>query len=273
MAITHHLNSKTNKVLNQYDLNNKKLSQSQKQASTGKRINSVADDPAGYTLSEKLKLRTGSLRKSFDNASYAKNVLYVAESGYSAINDVLGQIKEKIIQSGNASYSNDERKAILQEVNQLKESISDIQKTTKFNNQDLIGDNGLNGVFQVGADEGDELSVDLRQSVDPASLNLDNITLNDLNAENLGGLLGRIDSSIDTISSKLQYVGATINRFEVKEVNISQAITNTDAAKSRILDADLAKVQSEIIQQQILQNVSTAQLAQANISANNVSNL
>ena len=155
------INNLTQKTLNTFELNNKKINEKHKQLSTGKQINSVSDNPAGFTITEKLDVRTSSLRRSFDNVGYAKNVLYTAESGYSTINDILGQIREKAIQAGNGLYSDDERSALQKEISALTESIDDVIKTTKFNNQSLIGANGLNGSFQVGADSGDEFSVDL----------------------------------------------------------------------------------------------------------------
>jgi flagellin len=60
-----------------------------------------------------------------------------------------------------------------------------------------------------------------------------------------------------------------VNRLTIKETNLTTAITNTDAAKSRIMDADVAKEQIQVSKLQILQQTSTAQLAQANASPKN----
>ena len=266
------INNLTQKTLNSFDLNNKKIHEKQKELSSGKKINSVSDDPAGYTISEKLDVRTSSLRRSFDNVGYAKNVLYTAESGYSAINDVLSQIREKAIQAGNASYSQDERQALANEISELAASIDDVIKTTKFNNQELIGSGGISGDFQVGADGEDSFAVDLSVAVDSTSLSLAGISDTDLDTS-LDSILSNVDGAIDKVTSQLQNVGSGINRLGIKEDNLSVAITNTDAAVSRIRDADIAKAQSAVLQAQILQNVQTAQLAQANISAKSVGTL
>lgn len=267
------INNLTQKSLNAFELNNKKIDQKHKELSGGKKINSVSDNPAGFTITEKLDVRTTSLKRSFDNIGYAKNVLYTAESGYSSINDILGQIREKAIQAGNGSYSDDERSAIRKEISALSESIDDVIKTTKFNNQSLIGTDGLTGSFQVGADSGDDFSVDLSAAVDSASLNLSGVSEADLESANLGSFLESIDSALGEVGSQLQTVGSNINRLGFKEDNLSVAITNTDAAASRIRDVDIAKAQSSLLQAQILQNVQTAQLSQANISANSVNTL
>jgi flagellin len=74
------------------------------------------------------------------------------------------------------------------------------------------------------------------------------------------------DSAISTLNTELGKIGAAINRLTTKESNLNTAITNTEAAKSRIMDADIAKEQIMSVKLQILQQTATAQLAQANSS-------
>ncbi len=69
-----------------------------------------------------------------------------------------------------------------------------------------------------------------------------------------------------TINTEIGKIGANVNRLQTKEANLTTAITNTEAAKSRILDADVAKEQILTSKLSILQQTSTAQLAQANSS-------
>jgi flagellin len=264
------INDLTNKTLNSFELNNKKIQERQRELATGKKIDKPSDDPAGYTITEKLDLRSTALQGSFDNVGHAKNVLYTAESGYLSVNDILTQIKEKVVQARNASYSDDERQAIATEINQLAASIDDVVNTTKFNSEKLIGAEGLTGSFQVGADEGDEVEVDLSGAVDSGAFGLAGVSADDLKD---GGLLDKLDSATDVVSGHLQNLGSTINRLSVKEENLSVAITNTDAATSRIRDVDVAKAQSALLQAQILQNSQVAQLSQANISAKSVNSL
>ncbi len=254
-------------ALNALNNINSKIGVHQLRLSSGKRINSAADDPAGYTISEKLKARSRALSQALNNVGEAKNVLSVAEGGLQNINDILTTIKEKMIQAGNGSYGNSELQAVLSQINDLLDEVDDIIAETKFNGTQLIDGNFTNKVFQTGADGGDTITISLSSSLDSASFGLDSLTTSDLSSV---AALDSVDSYMSTVSSELQTIGSLVQRLDYKEATLQVAITNTDAAASRIMDADIAKEQLEITKLQILQQTATVQLAQANAAPNNI---
>ncbi len=254
-------------ALNALNSLNSKIGVHQLRLSSGKRINSAADDPAGYTISQKLKARSRALSQALNNVGEAKNVLAVAEGGLQNINDILVTIKEKMVQAGNGSYGNSELQAVLSQINDLLNEVDDIIAETKFNGTQLIDGNFTNKIFQTGADGGDTITVNLSSSLDSASFGLDSLTTSDLSSVSA---LDSVDSYIRTVSSELQTVGSLIQRLDYKEATLQVAITNTDAAASRIMDADIAKEQLEVTKLQILQQTATVQLAQANAAPNNI---
>ena len=255
---------------------NGRIGQTQLRLATGKRINSAADDAAGYTLSTKLDNRSRSLQKAVSNIGEAKNILAVAESGYQAINDILLQVKEKVIQAGNASYSTDERTALQNEVTELGSEIDRIVAETKFNGIQLLNDTSSGGgltaaAFQVGADSGDSLSFTLTADVSASNLSVGSSTVpTSSGATAIGTSLTSIDASIDTVTADLQKLGSYVNRLDFKEQVVSSAITNLQAASSRIKDADIAAEQLESTKLQILQQTATTQLSQANAAPQNI---
>jgi flagellin len=241
---------------------------------TGKRINSVSDDAAGYTISQKTQSRFRGLGKALNNIGEAKNILAVAESGYQAINDILLTIKEKVIQSGNASYQTEEKTALQSEIVQLASEVDRIVAETKFNGLNLIDGTGLNNaIFQVGADSGDALTMSLTQSVESSDLQINNVSIASLASANIGTFLSSIETSLGSVSSTLQTLGSYVNRLDIKEVVVTNAITNLKASNSRIVDADIAAEQLESSKLQILQQTATTQLAQANAAPQNVLSL
>lgn len=257
-------------ALNALNVINSKIGTHQLRLASGKRINSAADDPAGYTISQKLKGRSRSLTQALNNVGEAKNVLSVAEGGLQNINDILVTVKEKMIQAGNGSYGSSELTAVLTQINDLLDEVDDIVSETKFNGTQLIDGNFTSKVFQTGADSGDSITVNLSSSLDSASFNLDSLTSSDLSSL---AALSSVDSFINTVSTELQTVGSLVQRLDYKEATLQVAITNTDAAASRIMDADIAKEQLEMTKLQILQQTSTVQLAQANAAPNNLLSL
>jgi len=261
-------------ALNSYNaLNNVngKMGIVQMRLASGKRINSAADDPAGYTLAKKLDARSRALAQASNNVGELKNILSVAEGGLATVNDIYVGIKEKLIQAANGSYSTEERNALATQINDMLNEVDDIIAQTKFNGTQLLDNNFTGRSFQVGADNGETVSVTLDADIDSAStsVGLTGIT----SASDFTSFIASVDSAISTVSLELQYVGSLSNRLDVKESNLQTAITNSEAAKSRIEDADMAKEQLEATKLQILQQTATTQLAQANTQPQSILSL
>lgn len=249
---------------------NSKIGVVQMRLASGKRVNSAADDPAGYTIGKKLEARSRSLSQALNNVGEIKNILSVAEGGLQGINDILVGIKEKVIQAGNGSYSADELTAIVTEVQDMMDEMDDIIGETKFNGSALLNAAFTSKTFQTGADDGDSISVSLNATIDSADFGLNSLT-----SANIGNTatLSSVDTAITRVSTELQTLGSLMKRMDVKEHTLSISITNTDAAMSRIMDADIAKEQLELTKLQILQQTATVQLAQANASPQGVLSL
>lgn len=250
---------------------NRELSVHQLRLATGKRINSVADDPSGYTIAKKLQARSRGLAQAINNVGDAKNVLSIAEGGLQKINDLLVSIKEQATRAVNGGLSDDELKAIATQINDYLAEIDEIVKQTKFNGMQLLRGAGggawVSGRdFQVGSDTSDTLTVKFDITVDRSLVKSTDVVTTDLTT----GFITTVDNAIKTVTQQLQYAGSLINRLDVKEANLIVSMTNTDAAASRIFDADIAKEQVEAAKLIILQQTATAQLAQANASPQGV---
>ena len=250
---------------------NRELGVHQLRLATGKRINSVADDPSGYTIAKKLQARSRGLAQAINNVGDAKNVLSIAEGGLQKINDLLVSIKEQVTRAVNGGLSDDELQAIATQINDYLSEINDIVKQTKFNGMQLLRGAGggawVSGRdFQVGSDAGDTLSVKFDITVDRTLISSSTVATTDLTSS----FITTVDNAIKTVTQQLQYVGSLITRLDVKETNLVVSMTNTEAAASRIFDADIAKEQVEAAKLMILQQTATAQLAQANASPQGV---
>ena len=251
---------------------NRNLEKSQLQLATGKRINEVADDPAGYVISTRLNARSKGLATAYDNVGTAKNVLAIAEGGLFNISDIIVTMKEKVTQAASDTLSSAERNAIKTEINQLTAEIDNIVSETLFNNISLI-DGTYTGIsYQTGEGTTNTLVFDISQDHTATGLGIasGNVSNRVFTATGSSIALAYVNTALETVSNSLQQVGATVSRLTVKESTLSVAITNTEATKSRILDADIAKQQLESTRLQILQQTATAQLAQANVIPQNV---
>ena len=239
-----------------------KMGMHQMRLATGKKINSAADDPAGYQLARSLETRKRGLDAALQNVSQAKNVLNVAEGGYQNVMDILQTVKEKATQAADYSLSNTQRTAINDQVTALLGEIDDIVSETTFNGDSLI-DGGYAGAFHTGEGGGDQLSIALGDA-DSAALGISAISLSTANGASTA--IATVSAAIDTLAGRVQDVGEYKVRLASKEQTLSVASTNTEAVRSTVEDADFAKEQMEVMKLQILQQTAISSFAQANSS-------
>ena len=270
---------------------NGQIGQIQSRLSTGKRINSAEDDTSGYALSKHLESRVRGLSQGLENVGTAKNVLNIAEGGYQAQMSLLQDMKEKATQAADGSWSEAQRDAIHDQYVALMKEFDDIEADTQFNDRGLFGETTT---FQVGEKSGDELDAVLSNSVtgvkndtyDGTSTNVhvhtngeadtagngvgeDSIVIADLqlggaNGTSASDAITRLDSAIKSLAKSIQKVGDYNARLSSKEESLSLAISNTEATRSRVEDADFAKEQMSMMKLQILQQTSVSSFSQAN---------
>lgn len=245
---------------------NREMGMHQLRLASGKRVNSAQDDPSGYVISKKMEGRVRALGAAADNVGDAQSVLSVAEGAYQTVADILVQIKEKQTRAANGAFGADEKTAIANEINKLMSEIDDINDQTKFNGTVLFKKTGASSAysqtFQVGEGSSDTLTVGFSATTGATALL--GVAAGSVTSANISALTA--DTALNTVNTEIGSIGGELNRLSTKEANLSTAITNTEAAKSRILDADIAKEQISAVKLQILQQTATAQLAQANSS-------
>lgn len=259
-------------ALNALKFINRNLEISQLRLATGLRINQVSEDPAGFTISRRLDARARGLSVALDNVGTTKNVLAIAEGGLLNIQDILITLKEKVTQAASDTLGSAERHAISTEISELTTEIDNIVAETTFNSIALIDGTYTGKSFQTGEDTTNTMVFSITADNTASGLGVDsaNVSSRVYTATGSSVALSNVDTAIESISEVLQNIGATISRLTFKESTLRVAITNTLATKSRILDADIASEQLKSTRLQILQQTATAQLAQANVSPQNV---
>lgn len=251
------------------------LQKSSERLSSGFRINSSADDAAGFGISERMRAQISGLTQAQRNAQDGASMVQVAEGGLNQITLMLQRLRTLAVQSANGSNTTADRRLIQTEVNQLLAEISRQASATSFNGLKLLTGraNGTNSSlsFQVGADKGQTLEFNI------ASVSLRSLGISRLSApttSSTGGILTQaaaesaistIDSAINTIVKQRADLGALQNRMENAIAFISISVENQTAAESRIRDTDFTTEVTNYTRQQILQQTGVSMLAQANI--------
>jgi len=243
---------------------NGQIGQIQSRLSTGKRINSAEDDTSGYALSKHLESRTRGLSQALDNVGTAKNVLNIAEGGFQSQMSILQTMKEKATQAADGSWSTAQRSAIHDQFDALRTEFDEISGDTLFNGNALMSATAM--TFQVGESNGDTLAVTFGTSVQ-ATVGEDDT---DISAASLATqsdaqtAITTLDTAIKSLAKSIQNVGDNNARLSSKEESLSLAISNTEATRSRVEDADFAKEQMSMMKLQILQQTTVSSFSQAN---------
>jgi flagellin len=243
---------------------NGEIGQIQSRLSTGKRINSAEDDTSGYALSKHLESRARGLSQGLDNVGTAKNILNIAEGGFQAQMSILQTMKEKATQAADGSWSTAQRSSIHDQFDALRTEFDDISGDTLFNGNALFSATAM--TFQVGEGASDTLAVTFGTSV-AATIGEDDTDISATTLATQAGATAAIttlDTAIKSLSKSIQNVGDNNARLSSKEESLSLAISNTEATRSRIEDADFAKEQMSMMKLQILQQTTVSSFSQAN---------
>ena len=249
------------------------VSTSMSRLSSGLRINSAADDAAGYAISQGLTSQVNGLNQASSNTNDAISMVQTASSSLNDVQNMLQRVYELGVQYNNGSNSSTDKSDIQAEVNQLTQEIDRQQSSSNFNGLNLL--NGTAGsagtvTFQVGANSGDTLTAsfsDIEGNSGLGGLGFNwsqaatGGTVIDLSSSNA---LTSLTSAINNISSMAATLGAVQNRLQYTSDSISSTEQNLSASNSQIKDVNMAQEMTNMTQEQILEQAGASMLAQAN---------
>ena len=248
--------------------------------SSGQRINSAADDAAGLSIASRMTAQITGIRAAIKNANDGISLMDTAEGAMAEVTNMLQRMRELALQSANDTNSANDRAASQAEINALSVEIDRIANTTTFNGIKILDGSDSNGIaLQVGAstDAGATITVTIGDlaAASLATLDEDDTQVGagvdssdsdvqmDTHAHALVAVTN-IDDAIEYVNQQRSALGAVRNRLDHTISNLTSISTNTAAARSRIMDTDYAEETSEMTKNQILNQASTAMLAQAN---------
>ncbi|MBU9120949.1 flagellin [Burkholderia multivorans] len=166
------INSNINSLVAQQNLNGSQnaLSQAITRLSSGKRINSAADDAAGLAIATRMQTQINGLNQGVSNANDGVSMIQTASSGLSQITSSLQRIRQLAVQASSGSLSTSDQQALQQEVTQQIAEVNRIASQTNYNGKNVLDGSAGNISFQVGANVGQTISLNLSQSLSAASL-------------------------------------------------------------------------------------------------------
>ncbi|MEQ8357323.1 MAG: flagellin [Kiloniellaceae bacterium] len=235
---------------------------------SGSRIVKASDDAAGLAIGTRLKADVTALTQAGINASQGASVVQVADGGLARIGDVLQRMKALAAQSLSGVPTDTERAFIDAEYQELISEISDIATTTRFNGDSLLDGGASTADYFVGTDVSDTITVDFQAlatgqvGFTAGALSINSVAVS--SAASAAAAMSLIDAAIDVISEARATAGALISRFEFRGQQVATSLENIDAAKSAIMDVDLAAEQSKLVSSQVLVQAAVSAVSQAN---------
>ena len=255
---------------------NKSMEESMARLSSGKRINSGADDAAGLFITKRMAGEIQGLNQAVRNAADAQAYLATTEGAMEEVHTILLRIRELAVQASNGTNTTQDIRALRTEIVDLQAEINRISDDTTWNNIGVLSGAASNGItFQIGADNTQTMTVSI-QNLSTTALGLSTISTAGTNlttAAQLMVYISTIDSAISTVSTRRGTYAAAMNRLDHAIANMQNVATNLSMAKGRIEDADFAAETSNLARVQVLQQASMAMLAQANASKQNILSL
>ena len=259
---------------------NRSLETSMQRLSTGLRINSAKDDAAGVAIATRFTAEIKGYGQAIRNASDAQAMINVGEGALIEVTNILQRMREVAVQAANDTASSADRTALNKEYADLSAEIIRIEDSTTWSNKQILdGSEGTTGAFTFLIGTGSTGTV----SSDTLAVTFDAVT--DLTTNSVNGTatttgvttqtsalaaIVALDSDLILVNAERAQLGGKANRLDHAVANMSNMVTNLGSALGRVQDADFAAESTNLAKSQILQQASTAMLAQANASKQGV---
>ena len=252
------------------------LNQSLERLTTGSKINSAKDDPAGLYYATGLNSQISGVNAAYSNVQMGINMITTASGDLSNINTQLERIKDLATQYSNSSLTDEQKNAIKAEAKQRVEEINRIAKESKLNKVQLLDGTQAGGVrLQIGpnADPAtNSLTVTgVFEKADVESLNLvggsskfADIDAAFANASTAAQFIDIVQDSADMVTERISTAGIYNARLESITDSLITKNENLTSAYSTVMDADVAAETANYIKNQLLQQTASSLLTQAN---------
>jgi flagellin len=253
----------------QLDSSSRDLAVSMERLTSGKRINSAADDAAGLAVATKMTSQIMGTDQAVRNANDGVSMAQTIDGAADEMTSMMQRQRELAIQSLNGTYSTDNRTAMDAEFNALSSELTRISSTTKFNGIAVMNVSATKANIHVGWEDSAADSITLTAIGGTAIATAVTALGVDTSANAALAITG-LDTNLTTLSTARSGVGAVQNRLDHTISNLQNISENTSAARSNIQDADFAKESASLARDQVLQQAGMSMLSQSNQASQNV---
>ena len=190
------------------------LKQAMERLSTGKKINTAADDAAGFAIAERMTAQIRGLNMATKNANDGLAMLAVIENATNDVTDMLQRIRELAVQAANDTNGSTDRSYLQSEVSSLLSEINRVATQTVYNNKTVL-DGSLSGNIQVGTEAGQDIS----------------FSVSDIQTGSIGKVVDGERFELD-LATDFEALGTTTNSFTVDDTEV-KFVTGDDGNSAK----------------------------------------
>ena len=259
-------------VWKNYSENVSHLRQSMSKLSSGLQIETAADDPAGLAISQRLRQQASNSASAEQNIQNALSYSQTADSWLQKVHDILGRMGELSVSASDGTKASGDITNLNAEFSQMQAELLRITASGTYNTQHLFSGSGGVGApdavtLQIGPDAGQTFTLADQGMLGVATATTDVAGLTGANAT---GAVAAVNTDTDNISNIRAKLGSRSARLQVVLSGVTTYESNVRGAESQVRDVDMAKEATNFSKYQILTQVGTAMMAQANSLPQNV---
>ena len=230
------MTSISNVSSNAYVNTTNKLSQTYGQISSGKRIDSAANNPAGLVVSTNFTNQISATQQAQRNGLDAKSLIETEDGALAQISQGIERLQELSLQQGNGILNDTDRAALASEANQISQQINQVIEQSAFNGKNLFQpeSNAQNINFQLGDKAGDLVSLPANVTANPITDGLKQLDIASSNSAS--NSLTTLDAIQQVVTDRRSELGAVSNRIDSSIEQLSEEEIQTQSSLSRVGD-------------------------------------
>jgi flagellin len=239
------------------------------QLSSGSRLNSGADDPAGLSIADSLEANITELNQAANNANTGIGLLQTADGSLSQVTNLLDRAITIATEAANGGLTSSQMQALDNEYTSIKAEIDRVGSQTTFNSTSVF--TGTTSSIFLGS-ASNSIGVNI-STLSSSALSLSGTQLwdgADTNTTDAASALSAINTAVSTVAQDRGTIGATLNRLTDAQNVINNQVTNLTSAENLIQSANIPQDVTEEAQYSVLEQTGISALSQANQSTQNI---
>ena len=231
--------------------------------STGQKIENASDDASSLAISDALRLQRSDLSQSLKNLNQGIALTRIATDGLQSQKEILGDIREKLLQANTDTTSAEGKESIKVEVSKLVDQFQNISESTKFNDKKLLTPDHVNTTLDFATSE-ETISLEIPNTAQIASELQTLISNTNFSTGDIGAIIDRVDVAVDEVNESQTDFASTENQLESNARNSITSQVNLSRANSALTDIDFGKEVNDFSKANILTQIGYLVSTQAN---------